>query len=569
MTTFNSSADPNGDSNRMGGYVGSGTMPNTTLDSNTLKRPPSYTQQVPEYYSYPLIYDTSANHDYWQSSKYAGIGSTPPMAQPTTQPTPHPTATSESNNTSRQGSRKRSMKDGGYHEHRKRPRRDPTQENLTPLREVSNHGQHYNAQQYGTQHNPVEIASSPEQQPRKKPYITSSATRHYPESHGDYLREPDPAIEWPIYYAVARGTIPGLYRDWSPARDQVSRYSGGYQKKFKKQADAWAFVNANREHVKRVPSYPNGTTAESSTTQPIPQEHMVDRSLLSPPPAFDTYIHPHSPLIPCSKSIPQSAGTASNAFASEQQQFMGESEQSITEAEQFMRESEQYIWEAESYSIPVTSFVPEPEPKLSAQQKYVVDLIVEGGKNVFYTGSAGCGKSTILKAFVNKLKAKGKRVKIIAPTNLAALNVNGQTTWAFAGWTPDSMKKPLDALKSAAHGKEIWKRFDSTDVLVIDEISMVENLQFERLNEIMKASLGGKRTGPFGGTQVIVTGDVSQLPHAFGKPLIKFPVLPAFSRKAIYLLHWMWMGAYPRRKRQAATTQMREQRLSLRHVARY
>jgi ATP-dependent DNA helicase PIF1 len=48
-------------------------------------------------------------------------------------------------------------------------------------------------------------------------------------------------------------------------------------------------------------------------------------------------------------------------------------------------------------------------------------------------------------------------------------------------------------------------------VLVIDEISMIENLQFERLNEVMKASRAGKATGPFGGVQIIVTGDFCQL----------------------------------------------------------
>lgn len=111
---------------------------------------------------------------------------------------------------------------------------------------------------------------------------------------------------------------------------------------------------------------------------------------------------------------------------------------------------------------------------------------------------------------MKELAAQHKRVRIIAPTNLAALNVNGQTTWNYAGWTPDSMKRPLDKLMQAAHGKEVWERFDATDVLVLDEVSMVENLMFERLNCIMKSSIGEKRGGgAFGGVQVIVTGDVS------------------------------------------------------------
>lgn len=144
-----------------------------------------------------------------------------------------------------------------------------------------------------------------------------------------------------------------------------------------------------------------------------------------------------------------------------------------------------------------------------------MDLICSG-RNVFYTGSAGCGKSTVLRAFTRRLQAEGKKVRILAPTGRAALQVNGSTTWTYAGWTPDHHKKPLIELKAAAHGKFVWERLKlETDVIVIDEISMVENLHLERLNELMKEA----RQDPmlevqpaFGGAQVIVTGDFCQLP---------------------------------------------------------
>lgn len=50
------------------------------------------------------------------------------------------------------------------------------------------------------------------------------------------------------------------------------------------------------------------------------------------------------------------------------------------------------------------------------------------GHNVFYTGSAGCGKSTVLKTFVPLIREQGKTVKIVAPTGKAALDINGSTT---------------------------------------------------------------------------------------------------------------------------------------------
>lgn len=154
------------------------------------------------------------------------------------------------------------------------------------------------------------------------------------------------------------------------------------------------------------------------------------------------------------------------------------------------------------------------EPSLCPEQAALVDLIMQG-HNVFYTGSAGCGKSTVLKAFVKRLTDMGKTVHIVAPTGRAALNVGGMTTWSFAGWTPHSHKKDLDQLrKEAVWNSKVNKRLKETDVLVIDEISMVENFHFERLNEIMKAvhRRSNSQITAFGGCQIIVTGDFCQLP---------------------------------------------------------
>ena len=72
------------------------------------------------------------------------------------------------------------------------------------------------------------------------------------------------------------------------------------------------------------------------------------------------------------------------------------------------------------------------------------------------------------------------------------------------------MNKPLDALVKHAWAKTTKKRLRQTDVLVIDEISMVDNLQLERLNKVMKDVRQNQR--PFGGVQLVVTGDFCQLP---------------------------------------------------------
>lgn len=159
---------------------------------------------------------------------------------------------------------------------------------------------------------------------------------------------------------------------------------------------------------------------------------------------------------------------------------------------------------------PAADIVPIVEPVLCPEQADLVDLILSG-RNVFYTGSAGCGKSTVLKAFVKKFAERGIKVNILAPTGRAALDINGSTTWTYAGWTPDAHKKPLKRLRADAHGKYIRQRLTDTDVLVIDEISMVENHHFERLNHLMKEARNNELKA-FGGVQVVVTGDFCQLP---------------------------------------------------------
>ena len=124
-------------------------------------------------------------------------------------------------------------------------------------------------------------------------------------------------------------------------------------------------------------------------------------------------------------------------------------------------------------------------PKLCEEQQNVVDMVL-GGRNVFFTGSAGCGKSTVLEAVVTKLKAKHKQVDVIAPTGRSALQVHGMSTWSYMGWTPDFHKYSLEKLKSRGFRTYVAARLRRTEVLIIDEISMVENHHLERINICMK-----------------------------------------------------------------------------------
>ena len=173
--------------------------------------------------------------------------------------------------------------------------------------------------------------------------------------------------------------------------------------------------------------------------------------------------------------------------------------------EALTNEWKQSTWEAEEL------------PALSPEQERVVKL-AEKRHNIFFTGSAGSGKSRVLKAIVKRLKSRGLKVQVAAPTGKAAFNVNGMTTWSYAGWSPGLTGQSIkDLVFQSAYTEAARKRIKKTDVLIIDEISMVENHHFERLNMVHKEIR--QNSSPFGGIQVIVMGDFCQLP-----PVLPFKV---------------------------------------------
>ncbi|TLD22846.1 hypothetical protein PspLS_07139 [Pyricularia sp. CBS 133598] len=148
------------------------------------------------------------------------------------------------------------------------------------------------------------------------------------------------------------------------------------------------------------------------------------------------------------------------------------------------------------------------KPVLDPAQSALVDRIVRG-ENVFFTGSAGSGKSTVLKAFVERLRRLGKRVDVVAPTGRAALEVEGSTVHSYAGW--DATALSLEQATKRAHTRSVKRRLRRTDVLVIDEISMVSSFMFDLLSHVMQTARHGDER-PFGGVQVVVSGDFFQLP---------------------------------------------------------
>ncbi|XP_078417948.1 ATP-dependent DNA helicase PIF1 [Cetorhinus maximus] len=143
--------------------------------------------------------------------------------------------------------------------------------------------------------------------------------------------------------------------------------------------------------------------------------------------------------------------------------------------------------------------------KLTKEQSHILGMILKG-KNIFFTGSAGTGKSFLLKRIVGALPPKSTYTT--ASTGVAACHIGGTTLHAFAGI--GSGKAPLQQCVELAQRSGILRQWQSCRHLIIDEISMIEGEFFDKLEAV--ARIIRKCNEPFGGIQLIVCGDFLQLP---------------------------------------------------------
>ena len=141
--------------------------------------------------------------------------------------------------------------------------------------------------------------------------------------------------------------------------------------------------------------------------------------------------------------------------------------------------------------------------EINAQFKKALEVIEHTSKHVFITGKAGTGKSTLLEYFRNNT---AKKIVVLAPTGVAALNVGGETIHSFFGFKPDITLQKVKKLKGkkAAIFKEI-------DAIVIDEISMARADLLDCVDRFMRVN-GADAKRQFGGIQMVFIGDLYQLP---------------------------------------------------------
>lgn len=151
--------------------------------------------------------------------------------------------------------------------------------------------------------------------------------------------------------------------------------------------------------------------------------------------------------------------------------------------------------------------------KVTSQPEVVARLFA--GENLFISGPAGSGKTFVINRFIDHMDAEFEgrvNVAVTASTGIAAQLLGGKTihSWSGIGINTEPFTKPTPME---------WAKRDqiiNTDVLVIDEISMLPGYLFTRLDALLKFMRRSKK--PFGGIQLVVMGDFMQLPPVDKQP---------------------------------------------------
>ena len=140
-------------------------------------------------------------------------------------------------------------------------------------------------------------------------------------------------------------------------------------------------------------------------------------------------------------------------------------------------------------------------------QKLALEIML-AGESVLLTGPAGSGKTYVLNQLIKYAKADGKHVSVTATTGLAATHLGGTTIHSWSGMGINDALPPGFADHMAKGRREI---IEKTDILIIDEISMLHDYRLDMVDEICRVVRKQPDT-PFGGIQVIMSGDFFQLP---------------------------------------------------------
>ena len=135
--------------------------------------------------------------------------------------------------------------------------------------------------------------------------------------------------------------------------------------------------------------------------------------------------------------------------------------------------------------------------------------VMKLGHNVFLTGEPGSGKTHVLNQFIEHCRTYGIGLAVTASTGIAATHLSGMTIHSWSGMGLHSQMSH-EQIANLRKNSRLSSRFKKTRVLIIDEISMLDGARLDLINQICRQFKDADK--PFGGLQIILSGDLFQLP---------------------------------------------------------
>ena len=355
---------------------------------------------------------------------------------------------------------------------------------------------------------PPQKSMAPPPSPYELPKLSTAKKQFMPPSSGQ--RVPSSAATWSSSSPSHRATPPGALKrriDQTEAIQELPEETATAPPR-KRRTLPWAQKQAEKDEVKaRIEEEDEdlGSDSDVSTTLICFRCKKAGHDAKRCPEKPRNNLSNYTPL---PKDLPEKHmpwNTTGSAMAEEKRKFREKQRAKKLEAAGIEPHAAQSKNKTSNiHAAPVT---------LSGEQQRVLDLVVRQTKSVFFTGSAGTGKSVLMRAIIAELRKKyvkePDRVAVTASTGLAACNIGGVTLHSFGGigLGKEDIPTLCKKIKKNQKAKNRWIR---TKILVIDEISMVDGDLFDKLEGIARSIRNNGR--PFGGIQLVITGDFFQLP---------------------------------------------------------